>query len=1228
MNESIAIIGIAFELANVKSWSDLTRSLDNKETFIQPLPPNRIHDIHERFGEIEMANGGYLDHIDQFDRECFELSKRDAVRTIPEHRYFLMHALRAFYDAGYTKDDLKGSNTGIFYVAANSTYTRFLDESIGDFDGIRGIEATKLANFLDLRGPMIDINTTCSSSLAAAHCACVSLQNRESDMILVGGVKFSAITKDTVRNAVVMSKTEQCRPFDASANGLVNGEGAIFMVLKRLTDAEKDNDPVYGIIEGSALNHGGARIASLTAPSSEAQKEVIIKAWENAKVDPREIRFIEAHGTGTILGDPIEFKAISDAFREKRVAESVCGISSFKGQVGHLDTMAGLAGLLRLVAALNVEVLPVQANFTSINAHINEGNSNARVQREAAHWPVINGTRKGGVSSFGLTGTNVHAVVSKKEISASTNEQSPYNFIQISESSKDRLHKLKKEMARYVENNESVNLDLFSHKVNRLFNIDKCVDGIIFANREQLLNQLKSNDEEIPAETAFFLLDLDILSYDTELVNKILGENSIIKTQWNSLIGEHYLPLLASSNAVLSVLFQFTLYSYLLSLLGNKVQLITKQGEGVLQDMIKNKIKVEDIIKNPDLIQLNPNQFNRQGFEDYLFRNYSQQKIVIVDFSREVQERFMGSDNIAAISGAFEAKERFRLYKELLTINMTPLKTTNTPFVFQGLQFPYYDLQRYWPENTKKIITNTGADNDAAVSESSAGEIESVKALTLEEVRTRVQLVWQKILEKDEDIALEDDFFESGGDSLSGLDMLAAIDEEFNGKLVGYEEMYSFSTLEKLSAILYDRLSKTSGTVEKHQEENIQEDAVVRSSRYAALKNTIQSSTVPGRISHGDILVTGATGLLGPFLVKSLIDNTKANVICLVRGKNKQDAHSRFWNVYQSCFNTNEHERIAVICGDLFDEKIFSDSEADQLLRNVDVVYHAAGSPAFVGNPDLKENINYKGTRHLFDWAVSHNVKYFNYFSTIGLAGNGVPGHIDAFYETDINVGQDTTNLVHPGTKLLAEEYMNSHKPSSLVVNTFRLPNIGGRYSDGFSRIDMTRNLMHLKLQTIYKLGQYSDDFLNHNAQILLVPVDFLADTICQLSLLDQRLLNTFHLVYKGWFTMPEIISAFKNNGIHLLKVDHESFMVHIERWKETSKDYTTSLVKYTTYDKQKNKNKFSVLFDATRVLMEKIDMDVEYDRVVYLNNIVSYCTKNGFLNSDHILSDNIPALN
>jgi 3-oxoacyl-(acyl-carrier-protein) synthase/thioester reductase-like protein/acyl carrier protein len=1222
MNQPIAIIGIAFEMPEIKNWSDLTSSLQNKNTFIRPLSTVRVQDISARFGEVELAKGGYLDSIDQFDREYFDLSKRDATKIFPEHRYFLMHALRAFYDAGYTKEDLKSSNTGIFYAAATSTYARFLDETISDFDALPGVEATRLANFLDLRGPVIAINTTCSSSLVAAHNACVSLQNKECEMILVGGVKFSPTTKDVLKNTVVMSKSEHCRPFDSAADGLMNGEGAIFMVLKRLEDAERDNDPIHAIIEGSALNHGGARIASLTAPSSEAQKEVITKAWEYAKVDPTEIRFIEAHGTGTILGDPIEYKAVTDAFREKGITQNVCGISSFKGQVGHLDTMAGLAGLLRLVAALKAEVLPVQPNFSTVNEHINEDNSNVKIQRETASWPALNGHRKGGVSSFGLTGTNVHMIVSRSETSIQHQQQSPHHFIQLGESTKERLQKLKQQIAGYLEN-EDVDLSLFSRKINRLYNHNKYSEGFVYAGKDELLHQLNSTKEDLDIPAAFLLLDLDLLTYDAALIDKALNENRIIKDHWNNLIGEQSH---VADSATLSVLFQYVLYKYLLSLLGNKLQLIAKKGDGVLQDLLNNKIKVEDVIKDPALIQSNPNEFNKQAFEAYFSKTYQQKKVVVFDFSASGLMQFPA--NSVVIAGSFEDKQRFRLYKELLAINIAPLKTPNTSFVFHGLQLPYYDLQRIWPENTRKLT----AGKPATASNGTEPGAEPQKTLSLEEVRDRVKLVWQKVLEINDDIAPADDFFDLGGDSLSGLDMLSAIDAEFKGKFVTYEEMYSFSTLEKMSATLLERITKSAQPVKPQSPppplQPVAEDAEAKRNKYEGLKAAIQNNPQPGTISHNDILVTGATGLLGPFLVKTLLDSTDATIICLTRGKTNQEAHDRFWNVYQRNFNLDDHNRIKVIRGDLLQQNIFTDGDAHQLLQNVDVVYHAAGSPAIAGNPNLEENINFKGTKHLFDWSVANNIKYFNYISTIGIVGNGMPKGIDAFYETDLNQGQDTSNLVHSGTKLLAEEYLNRHKPSTLVVNTFRLPNIGGRYSDGFSPFDMSKNVMYLKLQTISKLGQYSDGFLNYNTQLRMVPVDVLARCICQLSLADQRLLNTFHLGFESGFTITEMLTAFDSNGIHLAKVNDGQFMEHVEKWKGTSREYGASLAKYGTFDKSSPDSKYRVMTEATKLMLKKIAADVEYDREMYLNNIVGYCTSKGFLQPVHILSDNMPIFN
>lgn len=321
MKNSIAIIGVSFDLPNIKNWDDLKASLTSNSSFISDMPAHRLKEIQEAFGISKMAKAGYLNEIDKFDNEYFGFTERESLKMFPEHRLFLTNAMKAFYHAGYNESDLKSSKTGVFYTSPKSAYANYdgiSNVSFGAFDFVKGIEATILAKYLDLRGPVIAINTSCSSSLTAINSAKHSLNSGECDIAIVGAVKTLALTENAIKNNVVHSQKGECRPFDKDADGMMNGEGAVFFVLKRYEKALADGDAILGEIKGIAINHGGNRISSLTAPSSEAQKDVILQAWENAGIDFNKIGYIEAHGTGTILGDPIEVEGIKQAFLSKK----------------------------------------------------------------------------------------------------------------------------------------------------------------------------------------------------------------------------------------------------------------------------------------------------------------------------------------------------------------------------------------------------------------------------------------------------------------------------------------------------------------------------------------------------------------------------------------------------------------------------------------------------------------------------------------------------------------------------------------------------------------------------------------------------------------------------------------------------------------------------------------------------------------------------------------------
>ena len=815
MNNSIAIIGVSFDLPKIKNWDDLEKALYNKQTFIDEMPANRLNDIEEAFGTAQMAKAGYIKEIDKFDNDYFNLTKRESVKIVPEHRLFLSNAIKAFYHAGYSEASLKESKTGIFFTTSTSAYLNFAhvsDLSFNSFDLVEGIEGTRLAKFLDTRGPVVAINTTCSSSLVAINAAKHSLNSYECDMALVGGVKILSVTEESAKGIVIHSKTGECKPFDQDADGTMNGEGAIFFVLKRYDQAVKDGDAILGEIKGIAVNHGGNRISSLTAPSSEAQRDVIVQAWENAAIDLEKIKFIEAHGTGTILGDPIEIKAIKQAFKQYNPAieKSPCAISSFKGQIGHLDYLSGLAGLLRLVAALNFKKIPLQSNFSQLNQYFDLKETGLYIPETTEAWESEDKERIGGVSSFGLTGTNVHIVVSQSEKINSEQHTEKPSYLQLSHTDRSKLNLYKKYLAEKIEAINNVEeLDKFCLKLNKVFQLKQVNQGITYSSKASLIQSLKSEEPSDDAEKLFLLLDLDLCTYSKEFIASIFIENLFIKQQWDKHIT---IPLSElSDQKTINIFFQFVLYKYLFEKLGNKIKLISSKEGSILNDLIKSKITIQQIIDQENNIESQYGNFNEDKFREYLQKNVNSEAITILDFSQKDKNRFNDLNlKLSVIKGSFSDDiDRFQLYSNILSINSNPLLTSNNPIIYES-GIPYFNAKRFWPKLTQKA----NVTEEVSKEENKKPELVSFEAKELKSIITNV---WTNVLET-ADFKDNEDFFDLGGTSLSVLDMIDDLEKNIAGIKIPYEEIYSYSTVSLLYEMIAAQLTITTSTNKSHSE--------------------------------------------------------------------------------------------------------------------------------------------------------------------------------------------------------------------------------------------------------------------------------------------------------------------------------------------------------------------------------------------------------------------------
>jgi len=474
-NTAIAIIGMAGRFPGARDveafWHNIVggvkslRFFTNEELQAAGVDPALLDQPNY------VKAGAILDDIDKFDAAFFGLAPRDAETMDPQHRIFLECAWEALEDAAYDSATYSGL-IGVFAGSGFSTYllnnlyqnpalADIADPLLSAVGNERDALASTASYKFNLKGPSISVHTFCSTSLVAVHLACQSLLNYECDMALAGGVAIQVphTTGYLYKEGGILSPDGECRSFDAKANGSVVGNGAGVVTLKRFAEALEDGDQIYAVIRGSALNNDGSMRVSYTAPGMNGQSEVIAEALGNAGVEAESISYIEAHGTGTMLGDSIELAAMKKAFALSTKKQQFCAIGSVKPNVGHLDRASGVTGLIKTTLALKNKLLPPSINFTQSHADIDLEHSPFYVNTKARRWEnAEEAPRRAGVSSFGLGGTNVHMVLEEAPSPEKGDEARPWQLLLLSAKTENALETATQRLHMYLQEHEEVHL--------------------------------------------------------------------------------------------------------------------------------------------------------------------------------------------------------------------------------------------------------------------------------------------------------------------------------------------------------------------------------------------------------------------------------------------------------------------------------------------------------------------------------------------------------------------------------------------------------------------------------------------------------------------------------------------------------------------------------------------------------------------------------------------------
>jgi acyl transferase domain-containing protein/acyl-CoA synthetase (AMP-forming)/AMP-acid ligase II len=426
--EPLAIVGMACRFPGADGPEAFWKLLESGGCAVSRVPAER------RRGQLTDRTSGHssewaamLAGIDQFDFPFFGISQREASCMDPQQLLLLQTTWHALEDAGIPPINLAGSESGVFIGISASDHFRLELQNTSDPDpylgtgGALSIAAGRISYFLDLKGPSLAVDTACSSSLMAVHLARQSLALGECDLAIVGGVNLllSSDHSQVFERAGMLSPDGKLRAFDASANGYVRGEGCGVVILQRLSQARRSGIRIRAVLRGTAVNQDG-RSNGLTAPNGPSQQEVVRRAIRNAGSNPRDINYVETHGTGTPLGDPIEVNSLGAVLG---VEGGPCYLSSVKTNIGHLESAAGIAGLIKGVLALENGRIPGNAAFSNLNPEIRLDNTRLRISAESVEWPQASGkARLAGVSSFGFSGTNVHAVIEEAPSEAHATE--------------------------------------------------------------------------------------------------------------------------------------------------------------------------------------------------------------------------------------------------------------------------------------------------------------------------------------------------------------------------------------------------------------------------------------------------------------------------------------------------------------------------------------------------------------------------------------------------------------------------------------------------------------------------------------------------------------------------------------------------------------------------------------------------------------------------------------
>ncbi len=797
----IAITGISMRCSEANNVDEFSAILKEGKVCVGPPAEKRI--LISGFSKKETYFPfGYINGIDEFDPQFFNISKTEADAINPAHRLILQAVCEAVENSGMSLKNVANNRTGLF-VTVNQNFYNFLYQSPSpelDFiGGMNAVSSGRIAHLLNITGPVFNIDTACSSSLVAIHEAVQKLKNHEIDTAIVAGARviYEFYEKSELHGNAILSSDGMCRAFDEKADGTSGGEGVAAMILKRREEAEDGKEIIHAIIKGTGINHDGSSSNGLTAPSPKAQKELLLQTAQIAKIGLHTVGYIETHGTGTKLGDPIEYKAIQEAFASSSDTFKV-RLGTLKPNIGHLDNMAGIFGLIKALLVVKENRFFPLANFQKLNEFI-VNDQRIELKADGEEWKLQEGEkRRAGISAFGLSGTNAHVIIEEYQ-TRSYKGSSPVDHLWVKASAKN-----KQVLSQYVDNIsrsiKEANPDQLTAICNTLNMSRSDFDhriSFLGKDKAELLKNIEKEKKVIASLQAqkqetkvIFLFLSDILDNDMLKSINFTSASSFFKDI--SLDTDHDIDN--------TVVFQKGIYDYL-QYRGIEVNQILCQGE--IAQIVRRQIQKGSLMETSYKVPKKKTPIDWGKIEQILAVLSKQEPLLLVvggdkgnldrikNITRSVGVQMI--DLVDKISQGWETLWAI-LYKEGIRFKWEEFYKDQTFFKAQVPSYPF-EKTSCWNPIKNPLVFSGKMKVDTTVEP-------SVISNPVNMEQTVINILGETL--QNDALTLEDDFFELGGNSIVGIQFINRINDLYKVDLK-FDELYDCYSISQIIDLINDK---------------------------------------------------------------------------------------------------------------------------------------------------------------------------------------------------------------------------------------------------------------------------------------------------------------------------------------------------------------------------------------------------------------------------------------